>query len=87
LDNIIHNILLSLLWGFAIFFATLKDRDTETSALAGVVAFLTVFAVLGLLVDKEFSEENAVFIKAIVWTMGAFLAGVVLCQMALIEAL
>jgi hypothetical protein len=66
-----------------VFFATLKDRDTETSALAGLLAFATTLSVLWLLIDKEFSEENAILIKVIVWVMGAFLAGVVLCQMAL----
>jgi hypothetical protein len=63
LGKLFHNLLLSLLWGFAVFFATLKDRDTETSALAGLLAFATTLSVLWLLVDKEFSEENAVLIN------------------------
>ena len=86
MDRLFQNLFLSFLWGFAIFFAALKDQNTETSILAAIVAFISTLAILDLLVDKEFSEDNAILIKTVLWTIGTFLAAVVLCQMALVGA-
>ena len=86
MDRLLQNLFLSILWGFAIFFAALKDQNTETSILAAIVAFISTLAILDLLVDKEFSEDNAILIKTVLWTIGTFLAAVVLCQMVLVGA-
>jgi hypothetical protein len=69
-DNIFQNIALSSLWGLGFFLITLRDFRVETALVVGLLTFVVVLVTLWLIVEREFSAENAILIKAIMWGMG-----------------